>query len=316
MKTLRVAIEGCYPSFFDTDLVIRILHGLARVERVSRTSTHDLLIRGPFSDGNTKRRVLNRALRVSQRLRYFSYQPVSLHVSAENPGNPDYKNFASSFCDFGLGHEFRPDDPRYLRMPHWWNYIDFSIHGICGPSHWIRLGAPIQEDELMRPIQWNCSGHDAAAFIVSQMNHERTFLYDRCAGVISIDGYGKAFDPGVKNHSKSGFTKRRLLADYKYSLCPENALYPGYYTEKIPEAFVSGAIPITYADAHVSVDFDNRAFVNLADFLPIGIDVGLSNILADKDKLSMMVNTPLRSDYIKINALIDFLSDVVSAALS
>ena len=46
-------------------------------------------------------------------------------------------------------------------------------------------------------------------------------------------------------------------------MCPENGLYPGYYTEKIPEAFYSGCLPITWADENIVADFNSRAFLNL-----------------------------------------------------
>ena len=41
-------------------------------------------------------------------------------------------------------------------------------------------------------------------------------------------------------------------------------MYPGYYTEKIPEAFFADCLPITWTDENVKVDFNPQAFINLA----------------------------------------------------
>ena len=41
-------------------------------------------------------------------------------------------------------------------------------------------------------------------------------------------------------------------------------MYPGYYTEKIPEAFYAQCLPITWTDENVMIDFNPNAFINLA----------------------------------------------------
>jgi hypothetical protein len=68
--------------------------------------------------------------------------------------------------------------------------------------------------------------------------------------------------------------KHSLLQDFAFNLCPENGMYPGYYTEKVPEAFFADCLPITWADDNIQVDFNPNAFVNLApmtstNFVPL-----------------------------------------------
>lgn len=289
---------------------MRILQALSPVDVVSRVSVHDLLIRGPFSDGSRRRRWVNHSLHLKQQVSGVS-RARTLHVSAENPGGSGYQDFFASGCDFGIGHEIRIGDDHYFRMPHWWNYIDFSDQGIESPDNWQRLGAPIREEELMRPISWNVDAVHAAAFVVSRLNAERRYLYERSLLAIPIKGYGKAFDSSVKDHSHSGFTKRDLLASFQFSFCPENAIFPGYYTEKIPEAFVSGAIPITYADNLVRIDFERKSILNVYDFLDVGVEVGLRESLASREVMDALLQTPLRRKPVELLALVEFLSNVV-----
>jgi hypothetical protein len=313
LRPLRLAIEGCYPTFPQTDLVMRILGVLCRYDRVPRTAPHDLLIRGAFSDGSTRRRLLNRGLCWQQRLT-GQHRPLRLHVSSENPFAENYQCFGDSGCEYGLGHEIRKGDPGYCRMPHWLNYVDFSASGVPSPERWVRLGEPLQLEQLTRPLAWNREGKPRAAFLASSLNPQRRFLMEQMTKVLGVDGFGSAFDDTIPDHTRSSFTKRELLAGYRFSFCPENAIAPGYYTEKIPESFACGAIPIGYADHHVAIDFDPRAFLNLYDYLERGVAAGLADDLASQARLQELVSTPLLRQPVEVEPLISFLEHVVDRA--
>jgi hypothetical protein len=88
-------------------------------------------------------------------------------------------------------------------------------------------------------------------------------LFDRLGKLIPIDGFGPYFDKNIRSHLQSSFTKYELLQDYAFNLCPENSLYPGYITEKIPEAFNAGCLPITWVDTNIQCDFNPLAMLNL-----------------------------------------------------
>lgn len=313
LRPLRLAIEGCYPSFLETDLVMRIVGVLCRYQLVPRSAPHDLLIRGAFSDGSARRRLWNRGLRWRQRLT-AQHQPLKLHVSSENPFAENYQGFVQSGCDYGLGHEIRVGDRRYQRMPHWLNYVDFSAGGVPSPARWVRLGEPLQLDQLTRPLAWNREGVQRAAFVASYLNAQRRFLMDQAAQALPVEGFGRAFDASIPDHTRSTFTKRELLAGYRFSFCPENAIAPGYYTEKIPESFACGAIPIGYADRHVAIDFNPQAFLNVYDYLADGVACGLAADLASADRMQQLVSTPLLREPVCVEPLVNFLRCVIAEA--
>jgi len=319
VKDLRIALDGCYPSFWHTDLVMRSIRCSFRPKLVSRLSSHDLLIRGPFSRGSKRLRVTDAATQIWQQLKKSFYQPLTLHVSSENHELPNYQSYTQSKCVYGIGHEIA-NHPNYLRSPHWHNYLDFSLIGINGPDIWPRLGRPIQLSELTRPIQWNKSSISKAAFICSNLTNERTILMNYVNDVIPVDGYGKAFNSRISNHSQSGFVKRDLLADYQYCFCPENSLSAGYYTEKIPEAYVSGAIPITNCDSMVNIDFAPEAIINLQSFLH-GSTFNFDTFKAfclDSSRHDILLSTPLVScDLAEVgNKMLDFTSSLCKVSLS
>ena len=293
---------------------MRILGVLCQYEVVERWQTHDLLIRGPFSDGSGKRRLVNKLLYCKNHMLKVE-SPVTLHVSSENPFCVNYQSFEESRCDFGLGHELRVGDQSYFRMPHWWNYVDFRPEGIPTPDNWIRLGTPIKQEDLLRPIKWNSAGLRKAVFVTSYLTAERRFLMDRTKCALPVDGYGRAFDPSIHSHSRSSFTKRDLLSRYQYNLCPENSISPGYVTEKIPEAYVCGCVPIAYVDPSCEVDFNLCSIINLHDFLVEGISDGLRRVLDDHLSMKMLMEEPLLRTRIPLEALISFIRSVLSVSI-
>ena len=292
---------------------MRILGVLCSYEIVHRSQPHDLLIRGPFSDGSSKRRIVNRLLGTTNRF-LGRGQPVRLHVSSENPFSENYQGFGQSGCDFGLGHEIRHGDPCYQRMPHWWNYVDFSVQGVPSPGHWVRLGEPLNQGQLLRPLAWNRNAQPRAAFVASYLNSQRRFLMEQVSKVLPVDGFGRAFDASISDHTRSGFTKRQLLNGYQFSLCPENTIAPGYYTEKVPESFACGSIPIAYLDKHSSVDFNPKAFLNVYDYLLGGVAPGLQGDLSSKRRMDELVSTPLLKEEIRLDQLIEFIKNVLDCA--
>lgn len=317
MKELRIAIDGCYPSFWDTDLVLRIIRSTRKVVKAPSRDSCDLLIKGPFADGSRKRRFVSAIRQFKTRMKKTYYQPVSLHVSSENHNEPNYQSFAQSKCDYGIGHEFL-DSKFYFRAPHWYNYLNLECFGVHTPPHWPRLGQPIEISALLNPISWNSSGLYKAAFITSNLTYKRLQLFKALSVVLPVDGFGSAFNPSIKNQLNSGFTKRELLANYQYCFCPENSVALGYYTEKVPEAYISGSIPITYADKDINQDFNPDALINLASFETSGILQidDLSNYLCSADVLSSLTSTALVNYSLesRIDGLRKFIFEIISTS--
>jgi hypothetical protein len=74
-------------------------------------------------------------------------------------------------------------------------------------------------------------------------------------------------------------------------------MYPGYYTEKIPEAFFAKCLPITWADENVKVDFNPHAFINLAPmswcgFSPLKDIVNTPHVLAQYASQALLLQAP------------------------
>ena len=96
-----------------------------------------------------------------------------------------------------------------------------------------------------------------AVLLSSHLKRHRLKLYINCSMSIGCDLYGKKYIPITTQ-------KKELLSQYQINLCPENFIGQGYITGKIPEAFLSGCIPVTYCDPNdLKLDFNHKAVVNL-----------------------------------------------------
>ena len=60
--------------------------------------------------------------------------------------------------------------------------------------------------------------------------------------------------------------KLEFQKDYKFSIAFENSAFPGYLTEKLPEAVIAQTLPIYWGDKLVHRDFNTARFLNYPDF--------------------------------------------------
>lgn len=217
-------------------------------------------------------------------------------------------------ADFTIGFDLGITDERHFRMPLWWASIDWSRHGVCNdPTPRIRNLIDIQT--LMRPLgEGTLQRPRRAAFFTTHMLQPRNTLFSELSAAIEIDGYGPYFDGRIQDHNSSNIFKDDVLQNYMFNLCPENTMYPGYYTEKVPEAFAAGCIPITWADQNIAREFNRRAFINLADFAATGYRDGFKRELC-AESVARLVSTPLLDKAPDFAGLLRFVEQIVDHAL-
>jgi hypothetical protein len=79
----------------------------------------------------------------------------------------------------------------------------------------------------------------------------------------------KPVDCGGKVRNNLGYRvgdKVTFLQTYKFDVTFENESYPGYTTEKLPEAFAGNTVPIYWGNPRIGQDYNTGAFVNCHDF--------------------------------------------------
>ena len=318
MKTIKISLAGT-PHDYKQGILPLIIENLGYQIRWVKPARCDLQIRGAFFRQDKKRyRWLPRPLRpmasnlelaVKGGGNHRSNLPLTLFHTAENIRHD------AVAADYSISFDLPVQNDRHFRFPYWMEMVDWSHEGLLGNQN-PRFGQLLSITRLMQPL-----GRDfltrprKVAMLSSHLREPRATLVKAVGSLIPLDGFGPYFDKSILYHQQSGFNKVDALKNFAFNLCPENGLYPGYYTEKIPEAFVAGCLALGWADINICADFNPKAFINLEpmswqDFEP------LKNILNSPTQLEAFAEQPLLLNYPSIEPLKDFVREIVLQALS
>lgn len=255
----------------------------------------------PPSITQRARRKLGRALGRSDT------DPVKkVFFSIENV-RPDFEKF-----DFCITSDLAIQSENHLRLPYWKQILSWPCMTEKSITY-SRFGELLDVNRLLQPLGDEfLERPQRGSIICRHLTEPRASLLASVRKVIEVDGFGGAFNRGIAHHNQSGFEKNTLLKDYGFNLCPENSMHPGWYTEKVPEAFYAGCLPIGWCDSSVSVDFNPDAFVNM--YQPAGTSYDeISEQIVDRDFLSGFVDQPLLLEAPNLNDLEAFLQRLLGS---
>jgi hypothetical protein len=236
----------------------------------------DLLIVGPFPSSRTPLVAACKSL-IYRILKKRRLRPLTVFHTGENV------RYDAKRADYSISFDVDVGQEHHLRWPLWKELLDWSDEELA-PSTFDnpRFGSLLSIHKLVRPLgSAFLRKPRRAAFFASHVREPRPQLIDAVSTVMPVDLFGPAFESHVKDHNTSGRAKRDTLEAFGFSLCPENSLYPGYHTEKIPEAFCADTLPITWVSESARMDFNPGAFLNLAavekDSLPEYVRANLTD---------------------------------------
>ena len=275
MKTIKVShLWTAGKAFIENSVIFNLFKNLANKEVVFTSPLKaDLLILGPYNldsishkiiKGVTKRinnKKIHDYLTLIQKQIFFrKIPPLTVFYSHENFREDSIK------CDFSITDNLGVIKDNHLRFPYWKeniNWSEYKINRSDDNLNFKRFGGQYCIDELSRP-QGNffLKKKDICIFS-SHMIEPRRTIYEIFSKNFNVDGFGPYFDKDIKNHNSSNFSKKDIMVNYSINLCPNNFIYPGYYGEKVPEAFLGKCLPVTWCDQNINLDFNEKAFVNL-----------------------------------------------------
>lgn len=317
-KTIRIALLGT-PADYRTSLLPLVIKNLGYRILWSVPARADLVIYGSFYDPNaigmrwlprSWRKTTATFLNQAQEMLFKRLAPpITLFHTAENLRHNHIQ------ADFSISHDLGVNSCQHFRLPYWMEMIDWSHEGLVGNSN-PRYGELIQIKRLQNPLGMQfLERAQKAVLISSHLREPRASCLELTKSVIPVDTMGSYFDSTIKDHHHSNFIKKAVLQNYAFNLCPENGLHPGYITEKIPEAFAAGCLPITYADQSVYEDFNPDAMINLLSFMKEG-ERGLVDLLQSKAALESYACEPLLTNAPSIEPFRDWVRQLLLAARS
>ncbi|QKM63981.1 hypothetical protein DCO17_01290 [Polynucleobacter tropicus] len=318
MAIIRLSAIGVTSDYYGS-LVPVVCKALGYQVQWVRPKHADILIYGPFGNYNQKslkwcpkplRPLASKAIApIDSWLHQRQYQPIKIFQTGENT-RPDYVA-----ADYSISFDLGLSGSHHFRMPYWMEMVDWSSEGVTGNQN-PRFGRLLSLERLMQPLGKDfLSRPQKAAIFASHLREPRRTLLEAVKQQIEVVQYGRSFDQTVKNHLESGIIKYDELQKVAFNLCPENGMHPGYYTEKIPEAFMAGCLPITWVDENVKTDFNPNSFINLAPMSHNHFSE-LQEILHSQKILSAYAEQALILNKPSIEPLKNFIRGIIQEALS
>ncbi len=198
-----------------------------------------------------------------------------------------------NLCDYALGFDQMSLDDRYLRLP---LYQVFQYR-----------------EDLKRAVALKNKPLDKKGFCSFVVSNDSGMI-ERKKMFELLNGYKPVASGGRYLNNIGGPVKDKIVfqSQYKFCLCFENSSHPGYTTEKIVQAFASGAIPIYFGNPEIAKEFNPRAFINCHDY--DSLEDAMKRIIEidnDDDLYRQMLNEPMTSlDLLDETALETFLVNI------
>jgi hypothetical protein len=181
------------------------------------------------------------------------YNSKKIFFTGENL-RPDFNN-----CDLSLSFDFDDYNNRNLRLPLWYLYIDwFNVKSYGNPDWLIPVEYLSNENEFTKKDK-----NQFCSTVFSSPYDSRFNMVNLLNEYKQVDCYGKIHNNKLPDGEKY---KMDVISNYKFNICFENSIYPGYFTEKLLHAKIAGCIPIYYSDKSYSTDFNKNCCINLIDF--------------------------------------------------
>ena len=211
--------------------------------------------------------------------------------------------------NYGIYHksisfDFDSYDNKNIRIPLWYSYIDwFNVKSYGNPSYLIPVDYLYNENEftLKEKNKFCCT-------IFSASHQDRFQMINKLNEYKLVHCYGKVFQNNIPDGEK---IKMNIISNYKFSICFENSIYPGYYTEKLLHAKISGTIPIYKSHDTMSLDFNKNCCINTNN---MNLDEVLSIVseIDNNDNLyKKLSQQPLFENKIDINIILNNIKNLI-----
>ncbi len=182
---------------------------------------------------------------------FLKYNCVRIFYTGENL-RPDF-----NLCDYAIGFDFMDFGERYIRYPNFAFLEDQFLQLI----------------KSVKPTKSTSNKDFFCNFIYA--NSQAAPARDRFFHL--LDEYKKVSSPGKHLNNISMDVGKRFSQDWmytklefqsrcKFTIAFENTSSPGYTTEKLLHAYITGTVPIYWGNPEVTKDFNPDSLINCHDF--------------------------------------------------
>ena len=207
---------------------------------------------------------------------YLKYKaPVQILFLGENV-RPNY-----TFFDYSISMDLGSYGGRNVYTPLW--LLRSNLYAVDNKDY-----KPFSLKDLYQPKEIQRKHHSfnlKCCFIGNNMPPSRAQLFQDLRSIgFQVDIFGSQSNPVNDKIAK--------MSEYDFSLCTENSYHPGYVTEKLVDAYLSGTIPIYWGCIDPNI-YNHNSFINLPE------DLSTENLLSSAQKIIASSRRPL----ISVNSL-------------
>jgi len=183
---------------------------------------------------------------------------IRVFYTGENLRRVEYLNKLSymSNCDICLSFDFDEDDKK-IRVPLWVLQIDWF-----GKINYSNPKFTIDPKKITNNDFYNKQKNKFCSIVYNGQSPYRSEIINELSKYKLVNVYGNRY----KNIGDGEDKKLDIISEYRFNICFENSIFPGYYTEKLLHAKVAGCVPIYWSDENISVDFNDKCLINLSNF--------------------------------------------------
>ena len=209
-------------------------------------------------------------------------------------------------CDYSLTFDHDTHGGKNFRLPLSYLYIDWFDVKTSDNPEWL-----IPESYLYGENEFTLKPKDKFCTIVyGKQIESRIRAIQNISRYKTVEVFGKA-NPNQPLPDGEKY-KLDLISNYKFSLCYENSVTPGYHTEKLLHGKIAGNIPIYYGDKTVDQDFNSSGFINAVNMNDDELIEKIAEIDASDNLYNEMLSQPIFDKKPSLDDVTTFLSKVLS----
>jgi hypothetical protein len=162
--------------------------------------------------------------------------------------------------DYDYFLSFDQDDfsGKNIYFPLWYLDYDWGF----GEKFRPRIGLEVKGVELSKSRRLISEKTGFACAFIGHIHPIRYEALRQFAEIGKVDIFGRAVGRPVAS-------KFLVASKYRYTICFENDLYPGYVTEKLLDAYYCETVPIYWGDTGLQDVVNDKSYLNLRDYITL-----------------------------------------------
>lgn len=211
------------------------------------------------------------------------------------------RRIPSEGVDLTVSFDLDSNKGNNLYFPLLYSYIDF----LETKSKYVRHDVSFEHlqtrrEDIGRPIK----DRKFACTFINNPDPVRLRFLKELSKYGEIDIFGRYSNNYVPNKIVTG-------NEYKFNICFENDLYPGYVTEKPLEAWLSRSVPVYWGDDREGI-LNSASLINCAAYESLADSAQIIGSLASEHHvIEELIKSPLLNSDVKKPDLVSFLEKIL-----